>query len=194
MSPANNFSIRDASLARDKGFIVSVFDGSLPYMVSIGSQAQWGSTPFSQRPGWIDETQQQIQDSELSSISNTTDALRVLILEVEVTKQEFHDLHRENIHSRTGHGGFYYIAAGFAFVRGHWLPKYLPASVIAQVDQAHLNETLYVEVMVSDSGMRDLFPGIGAALLREVRIWGYSRGKTALYLDGWSGNERKLIR
>jgi hypothetical protein len=47
--------------------------------------------------------------------------------------------------------------------------------------------------MVSDSRMRDRIPGIGAALLREVRKWGDSRGKKTLYLDGWVGNERKLI-
>jgi hypothetical protein len=86
-----HFNIRDASLAKDKDFIISVFDASLPYLESIGSQAQWGSTPFSQQPGWTDETQGQIQESERNSISNTTDALRILVLEVEVTKQGFYD-------------------------------------------------------------------------------------------------------
>jgi hypothetical protein len=53
---------------------------------------------------------------------------------------------------------------------------------------------LYVEVMVSDNRTKDLFHGVGAALLREVRKYGRSLGKKVLYLDGWAGNERKLIR
>jgi hypothetical protein len=194
MTSPDHFNMRDASLAKDKTFIVSVFDASLPYMASIGSQAQWGSTPFSQRPGWIDETRRQIQESEQNSISNITDALRILVLEVEVTKQGFHDIDCKDMHSRTGDDGRCFVAVGFAFVRGNWLPKYLHASVIAKIDQARLNETLYVEIMVSDNRMNDRFRGIGAALLREVRQWGCSWGKKTLYLDGWAGNERKLIR
>ena len=194
MSPVNHFTIRDASLAKDMAFIVSVFDASLPYIASVGSQAQWGSTPFSQRPGWIDETQRQIQESEQNSISNTTNALRILVLEVEVTKQGVHDVGCKDMQSRTGDDGRWFVAVGFAFVRGNWLPNYLHASVVAKIDLAHLDETLYVEVMVSDSRVRDRIRGIGAALLCEVRKWGYSRGKKTLYLDGWAGNERKLIR
>jgi hypothetical protein len=194
MTSPYHFNIRDASLAKDKDFIISVFDASLPYLESIGSQAQWGTTPFSQQPDWIDETQRQIQESEHNSISNTTDALRILILEVEVTKQGFYDNDCKDMHSRTEDDGRCYVAVGFAFVRGNWLPEYLHASVIAKLDQAHLDETLYVEVIVSDSRMKDRFRGIGAALLREVRKWGDSRGKKTLYLDGWAGNERKLIR
>lgn len=193
MSLVDHFTMRDASLVKDKAFIVSVFDSSLPYMASFGSQAQWGSMPFSQRPGWIDETQRQIQESEQNSISNTADALRILALEVEVTKQGVHDIDCKDMQSRTGDDGRCLVAVGFAFVRGNWLPNYLHTYVIAKIDLAHLDETLYVEVMVSDSRMRDWIRGIGAALLCEVRKRGYSRGKKTLYLDGWAGNERKLI-
>jgi hypothetical protein len=194
MTSPYHFNIRDASLAKDKDFIICVFDASLPYLESIGSQAQWGSTPFSQQPGWIAETQGQIQESERNSISNTTDALRILVLEVEATKLDVHDIDCKDMHSRTEDDGRCFVAVGFAFVRGNWLPDYLHASIIAKVDQAHLDETLYIEVIVSDSRMKDRFRGIGAALLREVRKWGDSRGKKTLYLDGWAGNGRKLIR
>ncbi|OSS51459.1 hypothetical protein B5807_04024 [Epicoccum nigrum] len=146
MSLAPHFSIRDANLAKNKTLIVSVFDASLPYLAYIGSQAQWGSTPFSQRTSWIDETQRQMEESEQNSICNTTDALRILCLEVEVTKQEFHDLDYKYMQSRTGDDGLYYMAVGFAFVCGDWLPKYLHTSVIAKIDQAHLSEILYVEI------------------------------------------------
>lgn len=190
------YSVRDATLVQDEAFIISVFDASLPYLESIGSQAQWGSPPFSQRPGWIDETQRQIREAEQNTSSNTTDTLRVLILEVEVVEQELAalQLHGKDVYSRMADDGRCLVSVGFAFVRGNWLPKYLPADAVAQAGHIRLEQSLYVEVMVSDSRMRERFPGIGAALLREVGLWSRNRGKTVFYLDGWAGNERNLIR
>jgi hypothetical protein len=193
MSAPYKYSIRDAGLAEgDAAFIISVFDASIPYLESIGSVAQWGSTPFSQRSGWVEETQQQIQESERNRITDTTDALRILIIEAEVKEQPSSDL--KAIDLRITDDGRCFVSVGFAFVRGNWLPAYLPASTVAQAGQFKLEESLYVEVMVSDNRTKDLFHGVGAALLRELRDYGRSWGKKVLYLDGWAGNERKLIR
>jgi hypothetical protein len=192
------FSIRDAGLTDgDDSFIISVFDASLPYLDSIGSQAQWGSIPFSQRPGWVEETQRQIRESnEPSRISNdTVDALRILILEAEILKEQaVPALDLKDMHSRVSEDGRCFVSVGFAFVRENWFPGYLPAATVQQAGQIHLKQSLYVEVMVSDNRTKDLFHGVGAALLREVRKYGCSLGKKVLYLDGWAGNERKLIR
>ena len=80
---------------------------------------------------------------------------------------------------RTGDDRHYHMAVGSTFARGNWLPKCLHTFVLTQINQAHLSETVYVEVMVSDSRMRDMFLVIGAALLREVSKWGYSREEWA---------------
>lgn len=192
-SPYHHY-IRDATLVQDEAFIISVFDASLPYLESIGSQAQWGSTPFSQRPGWIDETQSQIREAEQNVKFNTTDALRVLILEVEVAKQELTALDNKDAYSRTVDDRHCLVSVGFAFVRGNWLPNYLPADAVAQARHVRFDESLYVEIMVSDSRLREQFPGIGAALLHEIGNWSRSRGKAVLYLDSWAGNDRNLIR
>lgn len=195
MSAPYKFSIRDAGLAEgDDSFVISVFDASLPYLESIGSLAQWGSTPFSQRPGWVEETQRQVRESERSRISGTTDALRILIVEAELVEQASAALDLKNMHSRVSDDGRFFVSLGFAFVRGNWFPTYLPAATVPQVAQPELEESLYVEVMVSDNRTKDLFGGVGAALLQGVQDYGRSRGKKALYLDGWAGNERKLIR
>lgn len=194
MSSPDQFSLRDATLVQDEAFIISVFDASLPFLESVGSQAQWGSTPFSHRPGWDTETQTQIQESEQNAASNTTDALRILILEVEVTQHAIKAIDTKNVHMRTTEDGYCHVAVGFAFVRGNWLPKYLPEVAVEQAGHVPREESLYVEVMVSDSRVKDRFRGVGATLLREVRQWGRSREKKVLYLDGWAGNERKLIR
>ena len=195
MSAPYKFSIRDAGLAEgDDSFVISVFDASLPYLESIGSLAQWGSTPFSQRPGWVGETQRQVRESERSRISGTTDALRILIVEAELVEQASAALDLKNMHSRVSDDGRFFVSLGFAFVRGNWFPTYLPAATVPQVAQPELEESLYVEVMVSDNRAKDLFGGVGTALLQGVQDYGRSRGKKALYLDGWAGNERKLIR
>jgi hypothetical protein len=181
MSSQPHFSLRDATLAQDEAFIVSTFDASISYLTSIGSQAQWGTTPFLSRPGWLAETSSQIVESEQNSASNITDALRI----AEAVAVRYAD---------EGGDGTPRVAVGFVFVRGNWLPKYLPAAAVSQVGNLYLENSLYVEVMVSDSRLRDQFHGIGAAMLRGVREWGRSRGKKVLFLDGWAGNERKLIR
>ncbi|KAH7074196.1 hypothetical protein FB567DRAFT_191426 [Paraphoma chrysanthemicola] len=194
MSVPYQFSIRDASLAEgDDVFITSVFDASLPYLESIGSQAQWGSIPFSQRADWIEETKQQIQESQRNRISDVTDALHVLILEAEFVEQETVARDLKDMHSRVSKDGRCYVSVGFAFARGSWFPTYLPAAIISQLEQTR-EESLYVEVMVSDSRTKDTFRGAGAALLQELQKYAHSCGKKALYLDGWAGNDRKLIR
>lgn len=197
MSSQPHFSLRDATLAQDEAFIVSTFDASISYLTSIGSQAQWGTTPFLSRPGWLAETSSQIVESEQNSASNITDALRILILEAYVTAIKVEGPDAEAVAVRyadEGGDGTPRVAVGFVFVRGNWLPKYLPAAAVSQVGNLYLENSLYVEVMVSDSRLRDQFHGIGAAMLRGVREWGRSRGKKVLFLDGWAGNERKLIR
>ena len=193
MSSQPHFSLRDATLAQDEAFIVSTFDASISYLESIGSQAQWGTTPFSSRPGWLSETSSQILEASQNAALNTTDALCILILEAYVRKEELEVLEAEDGYERKEVESAR-VPLGFAFVRGNWLPKYLPASAVEQLGQVRLEDSLYIEVIVSDSHLRDRFHGIGAAMLREVREWGRSRGKKALYLDGWAGNERKLIR
>lgn len=195
MSAPYPFSIRDAGLVEgDDSFVISVFDASLPYLESIGSLAQWGSTPFSQQPGWVESTQGQIRESERNRISDTTDALRILIVEAELVEHAIAAPDLKDMHSRVSNDGRCFVSVGFAFVRGNWFPTYLPAATIPQAGQFKPEESLYVEVMVSDNRTKDLFCGVGAALLQEVRNYGRSRGKKALYLDGWAGNERKLIR
>ncbi|KAF2825319.1 hypothetical protein CC86DRAFT_407537 [Ophiobolus disseminans] len=195
MSPPHHFSLRAASLTEsDSSFIISAFDASLPYLETIGSLAQWGSTPFSQRPGWVEETQQQLQEPKRNHIADMTNSLRVFVLEAELVEQGIGRKDMEGLHSRVDDDGRRFVLVGFAFVRGNWFPGYLPAVTVAQAWPLQVEDCLYIEVMVSDARTKDLFRGVGAALIQEVRDYGRARGKKILYLDGWAGNERKLVR
>ncbi|KAI8284177.1 hypothetical protein K4K59_007498 [Colletotrichum sp. SAR11_240] len=58
-------TIRDASTAEDDvAFIVAAFDSTLAPLAVLGSGAMWGSTPFSQKDGFVEETIKDVQTSE----------------------------------------------------------------------------------------------------------------------------------
>lgn len=118
------------------------------------------------------------------------DGLRIFLLEAEVAKIDV----QEGMHSRGTDDGSRFVSVGVAFVRGNWIPSYLPTATVARTGQVKREDGLYIEVMVSDARAKDVFCGVGAALIQEVREFGRSCGKKVLYLDGWAGNGEKLIR
>lgn len=63
------------------------------------------------------------------------DALRILVLEVEATEHAGPALDAKDliVHRSTADDGRCRVALGFAFVRGTWVPKYLPAAAADQV-------------------------------------------------------------
>ncbi|KAF3048474.1 hypothetical protein E8E11_008758 [Didymella keratinophila] len=197
----HRFSIRDARLA-DESFITTAFDASLPYLSSIGSKSQWGEMPFTQRPGWVEETGQQIRDSERNAEEDAREGLRIFVLDAEMRGEEMEEMEEMEIDKiemksldRLGEmEGRWRVPVGFAFVRGGWMPRYLPAATVARAGNTDLEDCLYVEVMVSDARVKDLVRGVGAALLDGVRKYGRKRGKKVIYMDGWAGNGGKLIR
>jgi len=48
--------------------------------------------------------------------------------------------------------------------------------------------------MVTGSRIGSLRRGAGAALIHGIRDYGRSKQKSTLYVDGWAGNEKKLIK
>ncbi|KAI3005821.1 hypothetical protein CBS147346_4171 [Aspergillus niger] len=169
----------------DHSFILSAFDSSLPLLASIGSHEQWGSTPFSQRGDFPQETLKELDQSEeyrLTGKSNM-DGLRIFIVEREYHHDD--EEHTESLSSdlRVTSDGQCFLPVGFAYVRENWIPN-----------GSEIGGFLYLEVMVTDSRVGRLCRGAGAALIRGMREYGQGRGMKALWVDGWAGNERKLIR
>jgi hypothetical protein len=103
------FLVRDAGTVDDDGsFIISTFDAALPFLDSIGSHEQWGSTPFSHRQSWAEETLQ-----------------RIFIVEREWPAQSAETLDASQAHSRIAVDGQRFLSVGFAFVRANWFPSYI---------------------------------------------------------------------
>ncbi|OOF94255.1 hypothetical protein ASPCADRAFT_6941 [Aspergillus carbonarius ITEM 5010] len=128
----SRFHIRPASPSTDSTFILTTFDACLPYLASIGSTSQWGTTPFTDRPNWTTETLQEIQSAATSATilcssppsdnnnnnNNNTDnnnnPLHIFIIESEFPPPNTPDTPPSQ-----------HIPIGFAYIRENWIPKYL---------------------------------------------------------------------
>jgi hypothetical protein len=199
MSTPPQFLVRDAGTEEGDGpFIISAFDSALPFLESIGSHEQWGSTPFSHRAGWAEETLQQIKDAERSRLTGAgdKDALRMFIVEREwpAEAESAEILDAGQVHSRVAVDGRRFLSVGFAFFREDWVPPSVTSQRHLQIGDAERRSLVYLEVIITDSRVGSLRRGAGAALIRGIRDYGRSRQKKAFYVDGWAGNERKLIK
>lgn len=208
MSSQPNFQVREAdSVEGDGKFIIAAFDSALPYLASIGSQEQWGLTPFSERDGWVAETLQQVRDADAYRLTGKGYALRIFIVEAEVPasdddKGSTPDVgvlrmadRRHELHSRANPGqGNNALPVGFAFVRENDIPAYILAQEHLIIEDADRNSCVYIEVMVADQRVDSaLRKGSGAALIQGIKEFGRKCEKTCLYIDGWAGNDNKLI-
>ncbi|KAL1593363.1 hypothetical protein SLS60_010971 [Paraconiothyrium brasiliense] len=193
MPPSSPFSARAAGIVEsDSTFIISTFDAALPYLQSIGSQAQWGMVPFSQRPDWNEDTLAQIREATKSRSTGDRDGVRILVVERKV--EDDADLNPGDLHYRISEAGQCFVSAAFAFFRENWIPPYITPDILPHRDDVYLDDIVYIEVMVTDSRAKDFSRGAGVFLIDHLRKYGRSKGKKALYLDGWAGNAGKLIR
>jgi len=120
------FLIRDAgTVDGDAQFIIPAFDAALPFLDSIGSHEQWGSTPFSHREGWTDETLQQIRESEHYRLTGAGDAFRIFIVKRECPAEGAKTLDAGQAHFRVAVDGRRFLSVGFAFIRENWVPYYI---------------------------------------------------------------------
>lgn len=209
MSSQPRFHVREAdSAAGDGDFIIAAFDSALPYLASIGSHEQWGLTPFSEREGWVAETMQQVKDAEAYQLTGEGDALRILILEAEIpasddgtgstpgvgvleTADKRHKLHSRIVPEL----GRNVLPVGFAFLREDDVPRYILTQEHIAIEEAERESCVYIEVMIVDRRVDNAMRrGAGAALIQGIEEFGRKRGKSCLFIDGWAGNDKKLIR
>ncbi|OJJ69018.1 hypothetical protein ASPBRDRAFT_46300 [Aspergillus brasiliensis CBS 101740] len=209
-SSVSPFHLRPAKpTPTDHAFILSTFDSSLPFLASIGSHEQWGKTPFSQRGDFSEATLKELNSSEeyrLTGTSSIDGNLRIFIAERELFHHHHHNDGNEEETSefvRVTSDGRRFLPVGFGYVRENWVPKYVKVQMHLPMPDVDISGNggggfLYIEVMVTDrSGgddRRELSRGAGAALIKGIKEYGEARGMKTLWVDGWAGNERKLIR
>lgn len=203
MSSSPRYHVRQADSAtpRDGEFIVAAFDSTLPYLASIGSHEQWGLTPFFQREGWTDETLGQVKDAETYRLTGMGDALRIFIVEAYVRDDPLDAEDAGGPGSVLGDGAHgesvdgHAVSVGFAFVRENWLPGYIISQDHLTVEDGDRESCLYIEVMAADHRVDEAIrKGSGAALIQGIKEYGRETGKQKLFVDGWAGNGKQLIR
>ncbi|ROV92409.1 hypothetical protein VPNG_09590 [Cytospora leucostoma] len=210
MSTPLRFHVREAETSLgDDQFVFATFDSALPYLASIGSYEMWGLIPFTERDGWTTETSQQVKDAETYRSTGRGDALRIFIVEAELPAEVVEEGgpgssvgillsadKRHELQTRTRpEDGRTVLPVCFAFVREDCIPKYIASQEHLRLEDADREACLYIEVMVADHRVgSDLRKGCGAVLIQGIKEYGQRTYRRALFVDGWAGNDKKLIR
>ncbi|KAI1312731.1 hypothetical protein F5Y03DRAFT_338913, partial [Xylaria venustula] len=163
--------VRDATLD-DTDFILAAWDSTLPFLDSIGAGEMWGDEPFSQREGQKQETMEIIQRSEEDP---QDDSRRLLVAEVTATTD--------------GIAGA--APVGAAIIRDI-MPYYLFQRPELEGETNKADSLLFIEVLITDHRADRQRRGAGAALVEAIKRRAISKGKSAVYVDAWAGNGRKL--
>ncbi|KAK3688854.1 hypothetical protein B0T22DRAFT_378775 [Podospora appendiculata] len=175
MAERTEFRIRTATVA-DAQSIVDAFDSTLPYLASIGSEGQWGLVPFSERPGFLDDMAKSLEQARVWQETHEGDSNIIFAAEVvgpastEAT-----------------------VPAGFAQIHEDKFSEYLYKQAnIQAVDLTKLSNFVFLEVLLVHFGT-GYHKGAGTALVQHVKRYGLEKGKDAVYVDCWSGNNRQLV-
>jgi len=183
------FRIRDA-LPGDADYIIAAFDSALPFLSSIGSAAQWGTTPLSEIDGFSAQRVKSVESSVTYQATGTGDPVRVYIIEALSPSPSYSDSEGDG-GEREGE----YVPVGSSTLHEEFFPGYVTC-------QKHLSDIireaknfLFIEVLITDFRVGNhLRKGAGAELVRHAVEYAREKGKSAVYVDCWAGNGRKLTR
>lgn len=189
-------TIRDGTLA-DEPHILDLFDSAIEYLPTIGSGDQWGSELFSK--------QQSRQDGLGRIVAASVENQRA------PSRGDLFDMTRDDIpHARILVAESAPVTtspplgedepvrvAGLAYQ--DFVPPNMAASAqykpTADMINAREGAYVYVWVLISnyrvDAARRK---GAGSALLRRTIELAKSHGKKWMYVDCWTGNDRKLVQ
>ncbi|OAL47293.1 hypothetical protein IQ07DRAFT_590145 [Pyrenochaeta sp. DS3sAY3a] len=201
------FHIRTTPLQTDTPFILEAFDSALPHLASIGSAAQWGTTPRSTQPVFVEH----VRASVAAAQSASTEAA-VFVAEVALTpglekSRLDSNLNVEGDGDAAGAGAqaprvrkdadtpYPMLQVAAAALTGEFAAyvlaqEHLKPLVAGAIESA---DFLYLSVLVSDFRAGEMRRGAGGALMAQVRAYARGRGKRAVWCDCWAGNGGKLV-
>ncbi|KAI3325162.1 acetyltransferase [Xylariaceae sp. AK1471] len=195
MSTTPTFHVRGlGERLKDKQFILDAFDSSLPQLAKIGSGNQWGSELFSKRPDIEDRLK--IFQAKRYQETGEGDPVRIFIIEAEIPPLGADELPASG-YVRTDDAGKKFLAVGSAMLSEGKYPPYVGLYADKNTVGKELSGTqdyVYLDGLITDYRTGPWRKGAGAALIEHCRQYCRERGKPILYLDGYSGNDRKLVR
>ncbi|CVK94505.1 uncharacterized protein FMAN_16132 [Fusarium mangiferae] len=190
------FQIRDArSVHEDANFITTAFDSSLPFLNKTGNAGQWGTTPFSQRDGFLGGTRDDIAQSEVFRLSGQGQRRRVFIAEIEGTHSD-NDV--VDLHCRKDHTGKAFVSVGAAMILDDEFASHIRSVAVLEPHIAAAEKHggfVFLDFLVADHRVPSAKrKGVGLALLERVKTYAYEHGKQAIFLDCWTGGTDKLVK
>ncbi|KAF5570835.1 hypothetical protein FPHYL_927 [Fusarium phyllophilum] len=190
------FQIRDAgSTSEDAEFITAAFDSSLPFLSKSGNTGQWGTTPFSQRNGFLEGARDDIAHSEIFRLNGQGQRRRVFIAEIEETHSgtEAVDLYR-----RKDDMGKTFVSVGAAMILDDEFASHIRSVPVLHPHIAAAEQHggfVFLDFLVTDHRVpSERRKGAGLALLKHVKAYANEHGKQAIFLDCWTGGTDKLVR
>lgn len=172
-STSRSFQIRLAEGDCDVKFILDCFDSTIPFLHTIGSSAQWGDKPFSDRPEFVAF----IQDLMATKSSNNVSKLDSTAYIVEKSRIDNDD----------------YVACGAAIISNR-LPDYVLDHESARIRLSDVNNFLYLNVLVTHKGLPKLIRGAGGYLIEHIKGEAKRLGNSKVLVDCWNGNDGALIK
>jgi GNAT superfamily N-acetyltransferase len=188
MVPTTAFQVRDAGLSpNDTDFLVAAFDSTIPQIVSLGNTGQWGTQPFSKKDGFLEATADDIVKSESFKETGQGERVRIMVAEV----QDFANPGaKDGLFRRSDDNGRTWLAVGAITIRDEQFASHLlnikdQQPLISEVIEA--GRFVFIDVIISDHRVGSRRKGVGEALLRAAEDYARDNGKTAIYLDCYTG-------
>ncbi|KAM0345619.1 hypothetical protein ACHAPU_006272 [Fusarium lateritium] len=190
------FRIRDAgSTLRDAEFITAAFDSCLPFLTQTGNTGQWGTTPFSQKDGFLEGIADDIAQSEIFRLNGQGQRRRIFIAEIE----DFNDSNKvKGLHRRSDDMGRSLVAVGAAMILDNEFASHTHSIAvlgphIAAAEQG--GNFIFLDFLIADHRVGSAGrKGAGVALLEHIKAYAHQHEKSAMFLDCWTGGTDNLVR
>lgn len=160
----------------DVHFVLYAFDSALPYLASIGSEAQWGTIPFSEKPERVQGFEKFVQGSYVLDASPVQDGAawqQMVLYEIKTPDGRW---------SRVAAQG---LATGF--------PDYVPEH-LADKTVREATDYLYLSYLIADRRKGGLAKGSAAQLVAFADGQAKKLKKKVIYGDCWRGNNDGLLK
>ncbi|KAJ2988383.1 hypothetical protein NUW58_g4008 [Xylaria curta] len=196
MSATPIFRVRGLAEGFEDGqFLLDSFDASLAQLAEIGSGGQWGSKPLSERPG-LENRIKIFEQARRYQTTGEGDPILIFIVEAEIPQSAVDEL-PASVYVRTNDAGAKLVVVGSVMLSEGIYPHYMGPHLDKKAIGKELDGTrdyIYLEALITDYRTRGWRKGAGAALIEHAQRFCRERGKLILYLDAYSGNDRKLVR
>lgn len=186
----SSLHIRPASTAADDGLrLLKNFDSQLPWLSTIGSSAQWGSSPVSGKEDLQAKYRAKVEKSELEWDRPWSETwTRAYIAEVEVAEEDLTTGLPEL--AVQGPNGTFRIPVAAMILAGESF-DYV-RSILPKQDEN--DAFVYLAYLLSDRRIRPFGKGAGAALISYAKEEDRALGLKRLCSDCWRGNDRRLVK